>query len=127
MKFSRNLWSKIGKLINIYLCKNKISIVFLYIFIGINCMFAGWYYNDVIVGVLFVVVGIICLFDDRKEMNEELSVKLCYSVHFISFLLLLFIYSMWWILVYPIELLMIMILRKIVLMKNRGTGSNYRR
>jgi len=103
---------------NCRLYNNKINIVLLYIFAAINCIIG----DDMTLGILFAIVGILCLFDHRKEMNGKLAVFSCYIVHFASSVLLLYIYSMWWLLLYPIELLIISSMKQAILLKKRSKG-----
>lgn len=80
-----------------------------YFFSGINLILAGCFASSeyssylFIVGALLLVMTLVSVFDDRKEMRTRFYAIVCSTMHLGFCVALSILFSFWWIVVYICE------------------------
>ncbi len=104
--------------------KNRIiMIVSAYVFSGINFICSACLLDEksskvmialISVGILLLLMGLVSIFDNRKEMRSKFAVNSVCVMHFAICLFFSFSFSFWWLLAYVGEVLICAFVVKIV-------------
>lgn len=113
------------------LTRNTIIIMLAYFFSGVNLTLSRWTFlkdTDVVnfpdfslIGIIMLFMVVITYFDERKENRGMLAMVAALIMHYAFCIVLTYLFSLWWLLVYVCELVIgfciIIILSKVGVIK----------